>query len=62
MGSGSTGVAAVLTGRSFVGVELDQKFFGIAVRRIEDAIRRPRQQGLFLDHELPARCRGGREG
>ncbi len=35
MGSGSTGVACALTGRKFVGVELDEKFYDIAVRRVE---------------------------
>jgi site-specific DNA-methyltransferase (adenine-specific) len=34
MGSGSTGIAAVNTGRRFIGIELDQKYFDIAQRRI----------------------------
>ena len=34
MGSGSTGVACVNTGRSFVGIELDEKYYGVAVERI----------------------------
>jgi len=37
MGSGSTGVAAKLEGRSFVGIELDPGYFEIAQRRIEAA-------------------------
>jgi DNA modification methylase len=37
MGSGSTGVACVLTDRSFIGIELDEKYFGIANQRIADA-------------------------
>lgn len=37
MGSGSTGVAAVNTGRSFIGFELDDKYFEVAKRRINDA-------------------------
>lgn len=44
MGSGSTGVAAVRTGRRFVGVEIDPDYFDIACRRIEDA---QRQQSLI---------------
>ncbi|MFA5053327.1 MAG: site-specific DNA-methyltransferase [Parcubacteria group bacterium] len=37
MGSGTTGVAAINTGRSFVGVELDAGYYAIAQRRIADA-------------------------
>lgn len=37
MGSGSTGVAAVNTGRSFIGIEKDDKYFEIAKQRIENA-------------------------
>ena len=35
MGSGTTGAAAIRLGRKFVGVEIDQKYFDIACRRIE---------------------------
>ena len=34
MGSGTTGVAAVNTGRNFIGIELDDKYFEIAKERI----------------------------
>ena len=37
MGSGSTGVACVNTGRNFIGIELDKGYFEIAKKRIEDA-------------------------
>lgn len=37
MGSGSTGVACVNTNRSFIGMELDEKYFKIAKDRIEKA-------------------------
>lgn len=37
MGSGSTGVACVNTGRRFVGMELDKRYFDIAVNRIAEA-------------------------
>jgi site-specific DNA-methyltransferase (adenine-specific) len=35
MGSGSTGVACVNTGRKFIGIEMDDKYFEIAKQRIE---------------------------
>lgn len=37
MGSGSTGVACVQTGREFIGMEIDTEFYGIACRRIKEA-------------------------
>jgi len=37
MGSGTTGVAAMQMGRSFVGIEREQKYFDIACQRIEQA-------------------------
>lgn len=46
MGSGTTGIAAHKTGRSFVGVERDPAYFAIACKRIEEAQRQPR---LFDD-------------
>jgi len=38
MGSGTTGVACVNTNRNFIGIELDDKYFEIAEKRINDAI------------------------
>lgn len=46
MGSGTTGVAAVQMGRSFIGIEREQKYFDIACKRIEDA---QRQGDLFME-------------
>lgn len=37
MGSGSTGVACVNTNRDFIGIELDENYFNIAKKRIEEA-------------------------
>ena len=39
MGSGTTGVACVNTGRNFIGIELDSNYFAIAENRIADAKR-----------------------
>ena len=36
MGSGSTGVACMNTNREFVGIELDEKYFNIAIKRLKD--------------------------
>jgi site-specific DNA-methyltransferase (adenine-specific) len=38
MGSGSTGVACVNTNRHFIGIELDEGYFNIAKKRIEEAV------------------------
>lgn len=44
MGSGTTGVAAVKMGRTFIGIEREPKYFDIACKRIEDA---QRQASMF---------------
>jgi DNA modification methylase len=44
MGSGTTGVACMNLGRSFIGIEKEPKYFEIACRRITDA---QRQQRMF---------------
>lgn len=44
MGSGTTGVAAVMAGRQFLGIEKDSSYYQIACQRIEDA---QRQGNLF---------------
>jgi site-specific DNA-methyltransferase (adenine-specific) len=36
MGSGTTGAAAKKLGRSFIGIELDKKYFDIAKERIDE--------------------------
>jgi len=41
MGSGTTGVAAVQMGRSFIGIEREPKYFDIACERIERAYAQP---------------------
>ena len=50
MGSGTTGVACVNLGRSFIGIEREPTYFDIACRRIEEAYKQPR---LFDDQPAP---------
>lgn len=42
MGSGSTGVACVNTGRKFIGIELDDHYYQVAKNRIAEAQHEPR--------------------
>ncbi len=44
MGSGSTGIACINTDRDFIGYELDEIFYKIAERRIQEALD---NRGLF---------------
>ena len=48
MGSGTTGVACANLGRKFIGIEIEEKYFDIACKRIETAYSQPR---LFDDLE-----------
>lgn len=41
MGSGTTGVACARLGRRFIGIEIEERYFDIACRRIEQAYRQP---------------------
>ena len=47
MGSGSTGIACVQNGFSFIGIEANEEYFEIAIRRIRHAIE-------LLDIDKPA--------
>jgi len=49
MGSGTTGVACVKLGRSFIGIEIDEGYFDIAVSRIEKAYAQP---DFFVDRKV----------
>jgi len=51
MGSGTTGIAAIQSNRSFIGIELDPDYFAIASARIQSAIdeaNQPHQKELPL--------------
>jgi len=74
MGSGSTGVACVELERNFIGIELEQIYFDIAQKRIEQAELQPRlptpraadgyaasqQSSLFAAGEQPAKVSGAK--
>jgi site-specific DNA-methyltransferase (adenine-specific) len=51
MGSGTTGVAAVRCGRSFIGCEINPHHFDTSCRRIEQAQRQP---ALFIQRPAPS--------
>ena len=46
LGGGTTGVACVKTGRKFIGIEIDEGYFEIAVKRIQEAQMQPRLEGI----------------
>lgn len=48
MGSGTTGVAAIRSGRKFIGIELTERWFDVACERIAKADAEPR---LFAEPE-----------
>lgn len=50
MGSGTTGVASVNLGKKFVGIELEQKYFDVACRRVSAATK---QTDLFIEKPKP---------
>jgi DNA modification methylase len=50
MGSGTTGVACVKLGRKFIGIEIDEKYFEIACKRIRDAYNQP---DMFVEAAKP---------
>ena len=50
MGAGSTGVAAVRAKLRFTGIELSERYFDIARRRIADALKQP---DFFVERPAP---------
>lgn len=57
-GSGTTAVAALSLGRRFIGCERDEEFAKLAVRRIEDTVRRLSQPTLLNDLDPPSASGG----
>ncbi|NTG73276.1 site-specific DNA-methyltransferase [Agrobacterium rhizogenes] len=55
MGSGTTGVACVKTGRKFIGIEIDPIYFELACERIRDAYSLP---SMFSDQAHKAHSQG----
>ena len=52
MGSGTTGIASVKSGRKFLGVEINPIYFDLACRRIQKALDAP---DMFVDSPKPAK-------
>lgn len=52
MGSGTTGVACVRTGRRFIGIEIDPGYYAIAQRRIAEAQMSPQLFDEQIQQEL----------
>lgn len=44
MGSGTTGVACVNTDRNFIGIEIEENFYDIAMKRISEAMKEKMQE------------------
>ena len=59
MGSGSSGVACVQHGRSFIGCEIDPKYFAVAERRIKQAEQQP---ALWHEAQQSVHLTGGESG
>lgn len=53
-GSGTTGVACIRTGRRFIGVEMEERYCEIAVRRMEAELAQP----MLIAPEAPTETQG----
>lgn len=52
MGSGSCGVSCMLTGRDFIGIELEKEYFDIAEQRINNINELKKNSVTHSDHQL----------
>ena len=48
MGSGTTGKMALLNGRNFIGIEIDEEYFEISKNRISDTIKNNNLQAEII--------------
>jgi site-specific DNA-methyltransferase (adenine-specific)/modification methylase len=46
MGSGPVGIAAIKTGMRFIGIEISEQYFAVAVKRIQEAQLQPALPGM----------------
>jgi site-specific DNA-methyltransferase (adenine-specific) len=51
MGSGTTGIACLMNDRNFIGIEKDEKYFNICLKRVADFNKRPIQNELSFETE-----------
>lgn len=47
MGGGSTGIAAMQEGREFIGIERDDRWFEVSVKRLEEERTKPEQLNML---------------
>ena len=50
-GSSTTGVASILLNRKYVGIDLEEEYLNLSVKRIEEAIAK-KETKLFIDKKV----------
>lgn len=50
VGSGTTAVAAIRTGRHFIGMELNDEYYQVASQRVAEAMRKERPKTVLTDY------------
>lgn len=51
MGSGTTGIACIKTGRNFIGCEIDENYFNIAEKRIKEVQSQPMLSNFDMENK-----------